>query len=157
MRKRIIELDKREVEKTEHHWLNLESLTCVEMTSEDEAHPVESALVPGSGSGWRASESGDQTLRLLFDEPRRIVLIRLLFQENNQERTQEFVLRWSADGGKSYHDIARQQYNFSLPDSARELEDYGVDLNSVTALELCITPDISGGSARASLAEWRIA
>ncbi|MDQ6960503.1 MAG: hypothetical protein Q9M27_05680 [Mariprofundaceae bacterium] len=157
MRKRMIERDNREVERTEHHWLNLENLARVEMTSEDEAHPVESALVPGSGSGWRASESGEQTLRLLFDEPRKIALIRLLFQENKQERTQEFVLRWSTDGGQSYHDIARQQYNFSLPDSTRELEDYGVDLDGVTALELCMIPDISGGSARASLAEWRIA
>jgi len=79
------------------------------------------------------------------------------FQEDNQERTQEFVLRWSADGGQSYHDIARQQYNLSLPDSTLEIEDYGVDLNGVTGLELCVIPDISGGGARASLAEWRVA
>jgi len=157
MRKRIIERDNQEVSRTEYHWLNLENIAQAELTSEDAAHPIESALVSGSGSGWRAAEPGEQTLRLLFDEPRRIELIHLAFQEDGQERTQEFVLRWSSDRGKSYHDITRQQYNFSSPDSTRELEDYRVDLAGVTALELRLIPDISGSNARASLAEWRIA
>ncbi|MDQ6959177.1 MAG: hypothetical protein Q9M24_08730 [Mariprofundaceae bacterium] len=157
MRKRMIERDVQRASKTEHHWLNLATLAQVEISSEEEAHPIESALVPGSGPGWRAAESGEQMLRLLFDEPQRIGLVRLVFQEDTLERTQEFVLRWSSDGGQSYHDIARQQYNFSSPDSTRELEDYSIDLNGVTTLELCIIPDISRGNARASLAEWRIA
>jgi len=155
MRKRIIDRDIQEASDTEHNWLSLENMAQAELTSEDEAHPIDAALVPGGGS-WRAAEAGEQTLRLLFDEPQRISHVRLVFQENDLERTQEFVLRWSADG-ESYHDIARQQYNFSLPDSTRELEDYCVELNGVTALELCIIPDISRGSAHASLAEWRVA
>jgi hypothetical protein len=158
MRKRIIdEQGVQEVSEAEHNWLNLESMAQVEITSEEEAHPIESALVAGSDSFWRAAKPGEQTLRLLFDEPQRVTLVRLLFQEDHQERTQEFVLRWSSDGGATYHDIARQQYNFSSPDSNRELEDYIVDLNDVTALELCIVPDISGGTAHASLAQWSVA
>ncbi len=81
----------------------------------------------------------------------------LSIQEDEQARTQEFVLRWSPDGGQSYREIVRQQYNFSPPEEARELEDYNVDLDGVTALELRIVPDISGGSARASLAQLRVA
>jgi len=157
MRKRIIERGHQEVPETEYHWLNLENMVQVEITSEDAAHPIESALVSGSGSGWRAAESGEQTLRLLFDSPQGIELIHLAFHEDERERTQEFVLRYSTDEGQTYHDIARQQYNFNSPDSTRELEDYRVDLAGVAAVELCIIPDISGGSARASLAEWRIA
>ena len=80
-----------------------------------------------------------------------------MFQEDEQERTQEFVLQWSPDGGQSYREIVRQQYNFSPPEAAREIEDYNVDLDAVTALELRIVPDISGGSARASLAQLRVA
>ncbi len=79
-----------------------------------------------------------------------------MFHEDEQERTQEFVLRWSSDGGQSYREILRQQYNFSPPEAAPELEDYDIDLNGVTALELRIVPDISGGSARASLAQLRL-
>jgi hypothetical protein len=39
----------------------------------------------------------------------------------------------------------------------REFEDYAVDLAEVTVLELKIVPDISGGVARASVAQFRIA
>ncbi|MGO9395878.1 MAG: hypothetical protein ACLP7A_14870, partial [Desulfobaccales bacterium] len=113
----------------------------VEITSEDADYPIESALIPGIGSGWRAAQPGEQTLRLLFDEPLRLNRIHLAFHEDKQERTQEFVLRWSADGGQSYREILRQQYNFSPPDAAPEVEDYNLDLDGVTALELKIVPD----------------
>jgi hypothetical protein len=155
MRKRLIQNGVQQVSEDEHSWLNLEAIAQVEITSEDQACPIEAALVPGGGC-WRAAVAGEQTIRLLFDEALSIGRVRLIFQEDHLERTQEFVLRWSADR-KTYHDIARQQYNFSLPDSSRELEDYVVDLHGVSALELCIVPDISKGEARASLAEWRIA
>ena len=67
------------------------------------------------------------------------------------------MLRWSPDGGQSYREIVRQQYNFSPPGVTREFEDYTVDLAGVTALELRIVPDIGGGDARASVAQLRIA
>jgi hypothetical protein len=80
-----------------------------------------------------------------------------MFHEDEQQRTHEFLLRWSSDGGRFYREIARQQYNFSPPDNTREIEDYEVDLVGLTVLEVSISPDISGGSARASIAELRLA
>ena len=157
MRKRIIGHGPGEVAAVESGWLDLERLAQVEITTEDVGHPIESALIPGMGPGWRAAEPGEQTIRLRFDEPLRIKRIRLVFQEDAQERTQEFVLRWSPDGGQSYREIVRQQFNFSPPGAARELEDYDVNLDGVRALELKIVPDISGGAARASLAQLRLA
>jgi hypothetical protein len=157
MRKRIISHAPGEVAAAEPGWLDLKRLAEVEITSEDVDYPIESALIPGTGLGWRAAQPGDQTIRLLFNEPLRLKRIQLLFQEGEQERTQEFVLRWSSDGGQSYREIVRQQYNFSPPETAREIEDYDVDLDGVTALELRIVPDTSGGSTRASLAQLRLA
>jgi hypothetical protein len=157
MRKRIISPDPGGVAVAEPGWLDLEPLAEVEITSEDVDHPIESALIPGTSSGWRAAEPGEQTIRLWFDEPLGLKRIQLLFQEGEQERTQEFVLRWSPDGGQSYREIVRQQYNFSPPETAREIEDYNVDLDGVTALELKIVPDISGGGSQASLAQLRVA
>lgn len=156
MRKRVIGHGPREVSAVEPGWLDLERLAQVEITSEASDYPIESALIPGPGSGWRAAQPGEQTIRLLFDEPLRLQRLRLVFHEDEQERTQEFVLRWSADGGQSYREIVRQQYNFSPPDAVREVEDYEIDLDGVTALELRIVPDISGGGARASLAQLRV-
>ena len=157
MRKRLIGHGPREVAAAEPDWLDLERLVQVEITSEDAGYPIESALIPGPGLGWRAAESGEQTIRLLFDEPRRLKRIHLVFHGDEPERTQEFVLRWSSDGGQSYREIVRQQYNFNPLEATPEVEDYDVDLDGVTALELRIVPDISGGRARASLAQLRVA
>jgi len=135
----------------------VEHLAQIEITSEDSAHPIESALIPSAGPGWRAAQAGQQTIRLLFDEPQSVRHVRLLFQENQRERTQQFMLRWSSDGGQSYREIVRQQYNFSPPGATSECEDYNVDLDGVTVLELSIIPDLSGGPACASLAQLRLA
>lgn len=153
MRKRIIG----DASAAEPGWLDLERLAQVEITSEDGGYPIESALIPGAGPGWRAAQPGEQTIRLLFDAPLRLTRVHLVFDAGELERTQEFVLRWSPDGGQSYREILRQQYNFSPPGVAREVEDYDIDLDGVTALELRIVPDISGGATRASLAQLRLA
>jgi hypothetical protein len=157
MRKYIIGHGPRDISTTEQGWLDLERLAQVEITSEDVDFPIESALIPGTGSGWRAEQPGEQTIHLLFDEPLRLRRIHLVFQEDEQERTQEFVLRWSPDDGQSYREILRQQFNFSPPGATREVEDYTIDLDGVTALEVKIVPDINRSSARASLAELRVA
>ena len=156
MRKRIINQRTPDVTAPNQQWLNLERLAQVEVTSEDPALSIESALIPDSGPGWRAAQPGKQTVRLLFDEPQKIRRVHLFFQENDQERTQEFVLRWSPDGGQSYRDVVRQQYHFSPPGTTDEREEYNVDLDRVTALELTIVPDISGAFACASIAELRL-
>jgi hypothetical protein len=81
--------------------LDLEDLAEVEITSEDPAHPIESALLPGGTSGWRAAGPGEQTIQLLFAQPQAVHRISLEFSEPDVERTQEFVLRWSPDNGQS--------------------------------------------------------
>jgi hypothetical protein len=157
MRKRIINHDPQTVSPVDQSWIDLQYTAKVELTSEDAAHPIEEALTNSLDSmGWRAAQAGEQTIRLLFDEPRRVRRIQLQFHEDQQARTQEFVLQWSPDG-QSYREIVRQQYNFSPPGMTREFEDYTVDLVGVKVLELRILPDISGGDARASVAQLRIA
>jgi hypothetical protein len=158
MRKRIIEHGPQGTPSGEQRdWLNLERLIQIEVTSEDAAHPIESALVHMGAQGWRAEGPGEQTIRLLFDEPAKLRRVRVVFREEVQGRTQEFVLRWSPDGGRTYREIVRQQYTFSPPGTTRETEEYAVDLDRVTALELRIVPDISGGDARASLERMQLA
>ena len=61
MLKRIIGQDTQDVSPSIHHWLNVDALAQVEVTSEDAAHPIESGLVPGTESGWRAAQPGPQT------------------------------------------------------------------------------------------------
>jgi hypothetical protein len=157
MRKRIINRSSKEPSAADQDWLDLGRLAQVEITSEDAGHPVDSALTADDGPGWLAGEPGEQTIRLLFDEPQALKHIQLVFEEEKRERTQEFVLRWSGDGGRSYREILRQQYTFSPPGATREVEDYAVNLQGVNVLELRIVPDISKGDSRASLILLRLA
>jgi hypothetical protein len=70
--------------------------------SEEKDYPVESALAGEESRGWRAAESGTQTIRLIFDEPQRLKRIALVLQETQTQPTQEFVLRRSGDDGRSF-------------------------------------------------------
>jgi len=157
MRKRIGNPVSQQNVNSDHKWLDIEKLAMVEVTSEDAEFPIESALLPDKASGWRASGPGKQIIRLLFDNPRRLQWIRLNFEELEIERTQEYILRWSPDGGQSYQEIIRQQWNFSPEGSTNEVEDYQIELPAVTILELSINPDISKKNAFASLEELRLA
>lgn len=156
MRKRILP-STQDAQKAEADWLDLEPLVEVEITSEDPDHPIESALLPGAGAGWRAAGPGPQTIRLVFDPPQSLHRILLEFQETAVERTQEYVLRWSADTGQPMQEVVRQQWNFSPGGSTTQVEEHSVDLVGVTVLEVEIIPDISGGSAPASLERLRLA
>jgi hypothetical protein len=138
------------------NWLDVASLAEVEITSEDALHPIESAFVPDGISGWRAAMPGNQTIRLIFDAAQNIRQIFLCFVEPEIQRTQEYELRWSADRGKSFQEIVRQQWNFNPVGATSETENHHVQLNGVTILELNIIPDISGGNALATLAKFRI-
>ena len=157
MRKRIIPPAKQNISPLDENWLDLERLAQVEITSEDATYPIESALLPGQVWGWRATQPGEQSIRLLFEHPQRLRRIWLQFVEPVTERTQEFVLRWSPDGGQSFWEIVRQQWNFSPHGATTQIEDQHIDLTSVTVLELSIVPDTSGGPAHASLARLRLA
>ena len=157
MRKRILASTLQAAPSLEQGWLDLEKAASVEITSEDNAFPIESALLPGEKQGWRAAEPGIQMIRLVFEEPQRLRRIALVFEETEIKRTQEFCLRWSRDRGHSFQEIVRQQWNFSSPDATRETEDYAVDLSGVTLLDLIIVPEIGANQARASLLSLRLA
>ena len=156
MRKRLIDPTAERSGTLGQGWLDLERAAVVEVTSEDKQFPVESAFASEDARGWRAATAGSQTIRVIFDRPQRLRCISLVFEEDETRRTQEFVLRWSSDGGSTFKEIVRQQWNFSPPDSIREVEQYQVDLYNVEVLELVIKPEIGGGVARASVKNLRL-
>jgi len=156
MRKSLIGSAAEEGTKQES-FLDLEGLARVEITSEDPGRPIEAALVPGAGGGWQAAGPGPQRVRVVFDEPRRVRRVLLVFEESHAERTQEFALSWIPAGEERPRGLVRQQYTFSPGGATREVEDYAFDLEGVAVLELEIVPEIGGGGARASLVSLRVA
>jgi hypothetical protein len=141
---------------SDEEWLDIEQVARVEVTSEDPNFPIEAAVASGKGLGWRAAEKGKHIIRIILDKPRPLRRIRLEFSETEIERTQEFTLRWSAEPGGPFRDIVRQQWSFSPQGSTSEVEDYQVDLDSVSVLELSLKPDLTPGNAFATLAKWRV-
>ena len=137
-------------------WLDLQELAEVEVTSEADGYPVESAFSFGAGPGWRAASPGKQRIRLVFDQPQSIQRMRLEFNEPEVARTQEFTVRWSGRPDEPLKEIVRQQWNFSPDGSTVESEEYAVDLKAVSILELTIDPDGGAGEALAKLTDWRL-
>src|SRR5262252_3237261 len=137
-------------------WLDLNQIATVEVTSENPNFPIEYAFGSYDGPGWRASDGGEQQIRIVFDKPVSIHRIELRFHEVDCERTQEFILRWSSEAGGSATEIVRQQWNFSPTGSTTEIEHYVVDLDTVSVLELAIRPDLRRPEAVASLASLRL-
>lgn len=142
--------------RSDQEWLDLEQIAKVDVTSEDPNFPIESALTSAQGPGWQAAKKGKQMIRIIFDQPRPLRRIRLEFSETQVERTQEFTLGWSAKPAGPSREIVRQQWNFSPHGSTSEVEDYQVDLDSVSVLELALKPDLTPGNAFATLAKWRV-
>jgi hypothetical protein len=144
---------------TAAEWLDLTSIARVQLTSEDPPFPIENALSTNptlNELGWRATSPGPQTITMLFDAPQRIRRIVVHFVERNLERSQEFLLRYSS-AKETDREIVRQQWSFSPNGSAQEAEDYAVELESVTKLELVIDPDRGRRNSLATLSALRIA
>ena len=139
------------------HWMDLGQIATVEVTSEDPKFPVESVFTTDGGPGWRASQKGEQQIRLIFDQALAVRRIQLHFSEPTFDRLQEFTVRWLTADGRQPREIVRQQWNFNPAGSTSELEDYEVNLDGVSALELVIRPDLTNNEALATLAAWRVA
>src|SRR5229473_4457302 len=129
------------------HWMDVEHLAQIEVSSEDPAARIETVFHFGRGPGWRAAEPGTQRIQLIFDQPQHLERIWLRFVETATERTQEFTLRYRELGGSAVKEIVRQQWNFSPAGSTSETEDYQVDLHRVSMLELWLEPDQGHGVA----------
>ena len=156
MRKKLLRPDDSSDRRAEQ-WLDLVQLATVEVTSEDPSYPIEFALVPGEGPDWRAAHSGTQIIRVVFDRPMPVRRLRLEFSEKEVERTHEFSLEWSAKPEGPFSEVVRQQWTFSPRGSTSEIEDYKVNLDGVSTLQLTLKPDLEPANAIASEAAWRIA
>ena len=120
------------------------AVATVQVTSESPEHPIDQVFDDHRGPGgtrWIAGEPGEQTVILAFDAPQMINQILLEVEELEVPRTQELQLSLSCDGGKTYRELLRQEYNFSPPATTFEQEDWAVRAESVTHLRLVIKPD----------------
>jgi hypothetical protein len=134
--------------------IDVAAVATVLVTSEDPEHPIDHAFDGRRGPGatrWVAGETGEQTVILKFDAPQAIRRVALEVEEPGVARTQELQLAASHDGGLSYRELLRQEYNFSPPGTTFEREDWAVNAEGVTHLRLWIKPDKGGKPCRATI------
>ena len=156
MRKRLVTPTLETVRSSGEAWLDIERAAIVEITSEEKDYPVESAFGLGEAQGWRAAEPGPQTIRLVFDQPQSLRRISLSLKKEKPRGRRSSSCVGLPMAGARFGKIVRQQWNFSPPETIREVEEYQVELSNVTALELTIVPNTSGRPARASLKSLRL-
>ena len=134
--------------------IDIAAVATVLVTSEAPEHPVDFAFDGSRGPGgsrWVAGETGEQTLILAFDAPQTIRRVALEVEELEVARTQELQLAVSTDGGRTYREVLRQEYNFGPPGTTFEREDWAVPAVGVTHLRLQIKPDKGGIPCRATI------
>ena len=123
---------------------DIAAIATVLVTSEDPSHPIDHAFddqrAPG-GSRWIAGQPGEQTVILVFDAPQTIRRVLLDIEEPEVTRVQELDVSVSIDGGETYRELVRQEFNFSPPDTTLEREAWPVNVNAATHLRLRIKPD----------------
>jgi hypothetical protein len=134
--------------------IDIAAVATVLVTSEDPGHPIDLAFDDSRGPGgsrWIAGEPGEQTVILAFDAPQSIHRVALEVEEPEVARTQELQLAVSSDGGRTYRELLRQEYNFSPPGTTLQREDWAVNSDAVTHLRLLIRPDKGDKPCRATI------
>lgn len=130
------------------------SIATVFVTSEDPDHPIEHAFDSQRGprgTRWVAEKTGDQTVIVAFDTPQHIGRVRLEVEERELSRTQELQLSVSTDGGETYREVCRQEFNFSPTGATFEREEWALSEATATHVKVWIRPDKGGGPCRATL------
>ena len=130
------------------------AVATVLVTSETVDDPIDHVFDTHRGRGgsrWVAEKPGEQTLILAFDVPQTVRKITLEIEEQAVSRTQELALSISQDGGQTYRELVRQEFNFAPPNTVFEREEWTVSAEMATHLRLSIKPDKGGKPYRATL------
>jgi hypothetical protein len=159
LRKQVVPKHSRESASVEGE-ISIADVATVQVTSEEADHPIDNAFDhdrgPG-GSRWIAAEPGPQAVSLLFDRPQTLRKIGLEVEELAVSRTQELSVSVSSDGGRTYRELVRQEFNFSPPGTSFERELWSTSAEAVTHLRLEIKPDKGGRVGRATLTSLTLA
>ena len=131
-------------------WLDLDAVAEVAIV----AGGRRVARVPGF---WSAESPGEQTIEIRFHHRRPVRRLRVVSSEVKESRTQEMTIWASLRGGERHREVLRQQVNFSPNGATEHVEEYAVQLEDVSTIQLRIVPSIDGRPAVARVSELRVA
>lgn len=134
--------------------LPVASIATIYVTSEEVEHPIDLAFDLHRGPGgtkWIAGTPGEQTVIVAFDSPQMIEHVTLEVEDHDLSRTQEVQLAISHDGGRTYRELCRQEFNFSPDGATFEREEWRVTQPNITHVRIWIKPDKGGKHCHATL------
>lgn len=131
-------------------WLDLDAVADVTIVSA-------ARRVARARPFWSADSPGEQTIEIHFHHRTSVRRLRVVSSEVEQARTQEMTISASLHGGERHRELARQQFNFSPNGATVEVEEYAVQLDDVSTIQLRIVPSIDGRLAVARVSELRVA
>ena len=134
--------------------ISIPDTATVLVTSERLDHPIENICDGQRGPGgtrWIAEQPGDQTVIIAFDTAQDIESVSLEVEEKEVSRTQELTLSASRDGGQTYREVLRQEFNFSPPGTTFEHERWRLAAEGLTHVRVWIRPDKGGRPCYASM------
>jgi len=112
------------------------------------------ARVPGM---WSADSPGEQMIEIRFHQRTPVRRLRVVSSEVKESRTQEMTIWASLRGGERHREVLRQQFNFSPNGTTEEVEEYALELEDVSTIQLRIVPSIDGRPVVAHVSELRVA
>lgn len=125
--------------------LDVPAIATALCTSELENHPIEHMFDGRPDTRWVAAADGEQTLILAFDTAQVLRRVGLIIEERTERRTQELDLALSTDGGLTFREVIRQEFNFSPDGATIQRQDWQLPPGQhCTHLRLHIRPDKSG-------------
>jgi hypothetical protein len=133
---------------------DIPALATVLITSEAPDHPIDHAFDSRggrTGTRWMAAADGEQTVIVAFDTPQTIRQVIVEVEETSTSRTQVLSISVSEDGGQTFREQVRQEFNFSPPGTIFEREEWSIAAQAITHLRVVIQPDKGGARGRATL------
>ena len=131
-------------------WLDLEAVANVTVTARGER-------LPRAGAMWSADCPGEQMIEVRFHRPTAVRRLRVRSIETEASRTQEMTVWACLHRGERHREVLRQQFNFSPGGATDEIEEYGLELDDVSAIQVRVVPSIDGCYATAHVSELRVA
>jgi hypothetical protein len=137
-------------ESTDAGWLDLAAVADVTVVVGGRREP----RVPGL---WTTDRPGEQTIEIRFHDRTTVRRLRVVSSEVEQSRTQQMTIWASLRGGERHREVVRQQFNFSPNGATEEVEEYALQLEDVSTIQVRVVPSIDGRPAVARVDDLRVA
>ena len=133
-----------------YRWLDLDVLADVTIL-------VGGQRVARSLRAWCADCPGEQMIEIRFRHPTTVSRLRVVSWAPEQSRTQEMAVWASSHRGERHREVLRQQFTFSPAGATQNVEEYALQLEDVSALQVRIVPSVDGQRAVARVTELHVA